>query len=145
MRNAGLLDDYFIGSFEASMVGPQMGINKNPYAFIALGGYGRQEQCLHSDVDLLLLFKKKLPPQAEDLIREIVYPLWDIGQEVGYATRSVKECIRLAEKDYDVLIPLLDARFVCGMSSGLYGNDGAFAQKNSDQALQENRRLVGKT
>jgi len=115
-RNAGLLDDYFIDSFEASMVGPRMGINKNPYAFIALGGYGRQEQCFHSDVDLLLLFKKKLPPQSEDLIREIVYPLWDIGLEVGYATRSVKECLRLADKDYDVLIPLLDARFVCGMS-----------------------------
>jgi len=116
MRNAGLLDDYFIDSFEASMVGPQMGISKNPYAFIALGGYGRQEQCFHSDVDLLLLFKKKLPPQAEELIREIVYPLWDIGLEVGYATRSIKECVQLAEKDYDVLIPLLDARFVCGMS-----------------------------
>jgi len=116
VRNAGLLDAYFIDSFEASTVGPQMGINKNPYAFIALGGYGRQEQCLHSDVDLLLLFKKKLPPRAEDLIREIVYPLWDIGLEVGYATRSVKECVRLAAKDYDVLIPLLDARFVCGVS-----------------------------
>jgi [protein-PII] uridylyltransferase len=115
-RNAGLLDHYFIDSFEASMVGPRMGINRNPYAFIALGGYGRQEQCVHSDVDLLLLFKKKLPSQAEELIREIVYPLWDIGLEVGYATRSVNECLRLAEKDYDVLIPLLDARFICGMS-----------------------------
>jgi len=93
-----------------------MTISKNPYAIIALGGYGRQEQCIHSDVDLLFLFKKSIPGEAEDLIREIVYPLWDLGLDIGYATRSLKECIDLAGKDFEVLIPLFDARFICGMS-----------------------------
>ncbi|MBW2556115.1 MAG: hypothetical protein JRE07_04280, partial [Deltaproteobacteria bacterium] len=40
------------------MVGPKMGMEKNPYAIIALGGYGRSEQHIHSDVDLLFLFEK---------------------------------------------------------------------------------------
>ena len=56
-----LLDDYFRQAFETSKVGPRMDIRKNPYAIIALGGYGREEQCIHSDVDLLFLFKKKVP------------------------------------------------------------------------------------
>ena len=111
-----LLDDYFRRSFENSMIGPHMGIEKNPYAIIALGGYGRQEQCVHSDVDILFLFKKALPQKAEALIREIIYPLWDIGLDIGHATRSLKECISLASKDFEVLMSLLDARFVCGMS-----------------------------
>ena len=114
--HAGLLDAYFIEAFETSMVGPRMNISKNPYAIIALGGYGREEQCIHSDVDLLFLFKKRVPDQAENLIREIVYPLWDIGLEVGYATRSLKECISLSIKDFEVLTPMLDARFICGWS-----------------------------
>ena len=95
---AMLLDDYFRESFATSLVGPRMVISKNPYAMIALGGYGRQEQCVHSDVDLLFLFEKYVPEQAEDLIREMVYPLWDIGLDVGHATRSVKECISIARK-----------------------------------------------
>ncbi len=111
-----ILDDYFCESFETSTVGPTMTISKNPYAIIALGGYGRQEQCIHSDVDLLFLFKKRIPGEAEDLIREIIYPLWDIGLDIGYATRSLKECIDLAAKDFEVMIPLFDARFICGMS-----------------------------
>ncbi len=115
-QNTRLLDDYFRESFEKSMVGPGMEIAKNPYAIIALGGYGRQEQCLHSDVDILFLFKKDVPPKAEALIREIVYPLWDIGMDVGHATRSLRDCIRLAGKDFEVLTSLLDARFICGMS-----------------------------
>jgi [protein-PII] uridylyltransferase len=114
--HARLLDDFFRESFERSMTGPMMDMIKNPYAIIALGGYGRQEQCIHSDIDLLFLFKKKVPAAAEELIREVVYPLWDIGFDVGYATRSLKECIQIAAKDFEVLTSLLDARFLCGVS-----------------------------
>ncbi len=120
-QHARLLDDYFRHVFETSMVGPRMDIGKNPYAIVALGGYGREEQCIHSDVDLLFLFKKKVPREAENLIQEIIYPLWDIGLDVGYSTRSLKECLVLAAKDYEVLTPMLDARFVCGWSL-IYAN-----------------------
>jgi [protein-PII] uridylyltransferase len=95
---------------------PRLRLNKNPYAIVALGGYGREEQCVHSDVDILFLFKKHIPDEAVSLIQEIIYPLWDIGLEVGYATRTLNECIGLARRDYEVLTPILDARFVCGMS-----------------------------
>ena len=115
-QHARLLDDYFRQTFENSMVGPRMNISKNPYAIVALGGYGREEQCIHSDVDLLFLFKKAVPTKAENLIQEIIYPLWDIGLDVGYATRSVKECLSLAGEDFEVLTPILDARFICGWS-----------------------------
>jgi len=116
VENARLLDNYFRERFAASVIGPRIGILKNPYTIIALGGYGRQEQCIHSDVDLLFLFEKRVPPEAEELIREVVYPLWDIGLDVGHATRSLKECLKLASQDYEVLTSLLDARFICGIS-----------------------------
>lgn len=116
VKNARLLDNYFRESFAASVIGPRIGILKNPYAIVALGGYGRQEQCIHSDVDLLFLFEKRVPPEAEELIREVVYPLWDIGLDVGHATRSLKESLKLASQDYEVLTSLLDARFICGIS-----------------------------
>ncbi len=114
--NARLIDDYFRQSYEKSVVGPKMDIAKNPYAVVALGGYGRGEQCVYSDVDLLFLFEKKVPRVAEDLVREIVYPLWDMGLDVGHATRSIKECISMSRQDFEVLTSILDARFICGMS-----------------------------
>ena len=116
-QHAGILDDYFRVSFEQSMVGPKLALYKNPYAMIALGGYGREEQCVHSDVDILFLFQKKVPLAAADLIQEIIYPLWDLDLEVGYATRTINECIQMAKKDAIVLTPILDARFICGMSN----------------------------
>jgi [protein-PII] uridylyltransferase len=115
--HADLLDDYFRESFARSSAGPRMGMEKNPYAILALGGYGRQEQCLHSDIDVLLLFNKKIPDEAAALVQEIFYPLWDVGLEVSYATRSLKECLSLASHDFEVLTSLLDARFLCGIST----------------------------
>ncbi len=115
-QHASILDNYFRESFEHSLVGPKLALYKNPYAMIALGGYGREEQCVHSDVDILFCFQNKVPKAAADLIQEIIYPLWDLGLDVGYATRTLKECIDMSRKDPIVLTPILDARFICGMS-----------------------------
>ena len=113
---ARILDDYFQENFESSAVGPRLRLDKNSYVIIAVGGYGRREQCIHSDIDLLFLFEKRVPREAESLIQEMVYPLWDIGLDVSPATRSLKECVNLAGKDFEILTPLLDGRFICGMS-----------------------------
>lgn len=114
---AHYIDEYIRNSFETSNIGPRMNIIKHPYAIIALGGYGRAEQCYHSDVDLLILFQGRVPPEADELIREIIYPLWNIRMEVGHATRSVDECIKIAQEEYEVFTSILDARFICGISS----------------------------
>ncbi|MCD4805516.1 MAG: [protein-PII] uridylyltransferase [Desulfobacterales bacterium] len=115
-RHSRILNDYFVEKFKSSIVDPEIDIAKNPYAIIALGGYGREEQCIHSDVDLLFLFEKNVPDEADNIIQEIVYPLWDIGLDVGHSTRSLKECVSLSGEDFVILNSVLDARFICGMS-----------------------------
>jgi len=137
-RHAALLDEFFRRSFETSQIGPRIDIARNPFALIALGGYGRNDQCVHSDVDLLILFAKRVPDNAEGLIREIVYPLWDIGLEVGHATRSLRECITLAAGDFEILTPLLDARFITGMSN-LYS---ALQQQLRDKLIERKSRRI---
>ncbi|MDL2269874.1 [protein-PII] uridylyltransferase [Desulfosarcina sp. OttesenSCG-928-A07] len=112
-----LLDDYFRRCYEKSTVGLSLDIAKNPYAIVALGGYGRSEQCVYSDVDLLFLFEKRVPPSAGALVEEMLYPLWDLGIEVGHATRSIRDCLTLGRQDLESLTAMLDARFICGMST----------------------------
>ncbi|MEW6441017.1 MAG: [protein-PII] uridylyltransferase [bacterium] len=116
-RHSEILDNYFQESFVRSAVGPGLHLEKNPCAFLALGGYGRREQCLASDVDVLLLFDRKIPEGSAQLVQEIFYPLWDAGIEVSYAVRTFKECARLASRDFEALTALADARFLCGISS----------------------------
>ncbi len=87
---------------------------KSPFAIIALGGYGRMEQCFHSDVDLLFLFKSKISKDAEPLVRDMVYPLWDNGFHVGHSTQSLKEWRRVPQQEIETMTAYMDARFICG-------------------------------
>ena len=116
MAHTRLFDAYFHDRYAASTVGLELGPTRNPCAIVALGGYGRQEQCIHSDVDLLFLFEKRVPPSAVKLVEEMLFPLWDMGIEVGHATRSIRDCIDEARSDLESLTAMLDARFICGMS-----------------------------
>ncbi|MGH2829976.1 MAG: HD domain-containing protein, partial [Actinomycetota bacterium] len=45
------------------------------------------------------------------------YPLWDAGLEVGHATRTVKESVRLAAEDLQTHTSFMDARVVAGDAS----------------------------
>src|SRR5215213_8977445 len=79
-------------------------------ALVAVGGYGRGELCLYSDVDLMLLHPGSLPAGAE----RVFYPLWDAGLKVGHAIRSPREAVQAAREDLETLTALLDMRLVAG-------------------------------
>ena len=111
-----VLDEYFYSVFEESITARKLNASGDLFALVALGGYGRQEQCIHSDVDLLILFDKKVPHDAEAFIQEAIYPLWDARFEVGYGVRTISESLSMAFDRYDILTTYLDARFICGAS-----------------------------
>ena len=83
-------------------------------ALIAVGGSGRGEMALHSDVDLLFLAPYKITPWAESLIESMLYILWDLKLKVGHASRTVKECLRLAREDYTIRTSLVEERYLAG-------------------------------
>src|SRR5262245_25978706 len=90
------------------------------FAIVAQGGYGRGELNPQSDIDLLFLLRWKVTPFFESMTEKLLYTLWDCGLQVGHATRSIAECVRLAESDMRIRTALLDARFLCG-DYALYG------------------------
>ncbi len=81
---------------------------------LSQGGYGRRELCLHSDIDILLLYEGKAQTFIKLLNERVLQPLWDSGLEVGFAVRTVKDCRQLMEQDLTILTSLLDARFIVG-------------------------------
>lgn len=84
------------------------------FAIAAVGGYGRGTLAPGSDIDLLFLLPETKRQHEERIIEAILYMLWDLGQKVGHATRSVKECIRHAREDMTIRTALLEARLIHG-------------------------------
>jgi [protein-PII] uridylyltransferase len=83
-------------------------------AVIATGGYGRGLLAPGSDVDLLFLLPYKQTPWGESVVEYMLYLLWDLGQKVGHATRTVEQCLKLSEADITIRTAILDSRLILG-------------------------------
>ena len=112
------LQDEVIGAL-ADFVAAHVFRQDNPsdsehVAILAVGGYGRGTLAPGSDIDLLFLLPYKRTAWGESVIEYILYMLWDLGQKVGHATRSVAECIRSAKDDTTICTSILEARHLWG-------------------------------
>ncbi len=87
----------------------------SPVSLVALGGYGRRELAPFSDVDLLVLHGAREPDAFVKAASErLVYALWDLRLEVGYAVRDLRACDQLASEDHTARTALLDLRYLGG-------------------------------
>ena len=88
-------------------------VTRRGVTLVAVGGYGRRELCPSSDVDLLVLHAGLERDALEQLVRTVIYPLWDVGLTVGYAVRTRREAMA-ATDELDAATALLDARLLAG-------------------------------
>ena len=85
-----------------------------PVALIAVGGYGRRHLCLHSDIDLLVLFDGSIDAAEERFVKSLLHPLWDLGFDVGQQVRKLSEFTRADTDNPEFLVSLADSRFLFG-------------------------------
>ena len=90
------------------------GASATPVAVLALGGYGRRHLCLHSDIDLLILFGGVIGADEERFLRAFLNPLWDLGVVIGHQVREIDDFRTLETDNPEFLLALLDARPVAG-------------------------------
>ncbi len=120
---------------------------------MAVGGYGRGEMALHSDVDIAFVTPWKPTTWTEQVIEAMLYLLWDLGLKIGQSIRSVDEMIRLASGDHTIRTATLEARYVWG-DEQLYdevrtrfwkevvaGNVQKFAAEKLDERNARHKRM----
>jgi [protein-PII] uridylyltransferase len=83
-------------------------------ALIAVGGYGRRLMAPHSDVDVLFVCDDPTDPRVAQLAESVLYPLWDVGVDIGHAVRGLEETLELSQSDIRTSTTLLDLRHVAG-------------------------------
>lgn len=106
------VDAIVVGAFEAALA--RSGHDAGGITLVALGGYGRCELAPSSDLDLLLLYSGWSSSGVTALNREVMYPLWDSGRELGDRIREPRDVIKSLSGRVDEVCALLDARLLTG-------------------------------
>lgn len=87
----------------------------DPWAVLAVGGFGRGDLFPHSDVDLLILVERTQAAVAsKDAINSFLRTLWDAGLSPSHSVRTVEECCELHAGNVELTISLLTKRFLSG-------------------------------
>nr|MDQ3350069.1 hypothetical protein [Acidobacteriota bacterium] len=85
-----------------------------PVAVCALGGYGRRALCLHSDLDILIVFDGTIGAAEERFIKGVLQPLWDLRLSLGQHVRELADLDAADLSNPEFLLGLLDARLIAG-------------------------------
>ena len=111
-----------------------------PVGVFALGGYGRRQLCLHSDIDVLILFAGPLWPEDERFLHAFLNPLWDVGLTIGHHVREVAEGAGLDADNPEFQLALTDARAIAGdatlLDSFFDASSGPVAAARTLEALK---------
>ncbi len=89
-------------------------LTQTPHALLAVGGYGRKQMSLWSDVDLLIVFGGSVGAAEERFLKSMLHPLWDLRLDVGHHIRELSDVKTVDSDNPEYLVALLDARFVDG-------------------------------
>lgn len=107
LAHSRMADAWLTGLFNRATDGDEKGL-----ALVAVGGYGREELCPYSDLDVVLIHKGRRDVSA--VADRIWYPVWDEGVSLDHSVRRPNEALDIAGEDLRAALGLLDARVVCG-------------------------------
>ncbi len=112
----------------------------------ATGGFGRRELFPHSDVDLLIAVESETEVAAlRDPLEEFLRHLWDAELRPSHAVQTVVYCASEHEDNLELLISLLDRRYLAGDAAVFRSLDERFSAFLAKGKLALARALAAKT
>jgi [protein-PII] uridylyltransferase len=89
-------------------------VNSIPVVLVGMGSYGREELCVYSDIDLMVVYKAVPGYNIEPLIQSMLYLAWDAGIKLGHRTHKLEELLAASNQDLTIKTAMLESRFLCG-------------------------------
>jgi len=104
--------------------------NSIPITIVALGSYGREQLCVHSDIDLLIVYEDVDGYNTQLIIEKLFYLALDSGLKLGHRVHTVDDLFEASLEDITIKTSLMEARFITGSN---------FTWQNTQKALKKIR------
>ena len=97
-----------------------------PIAIIALGSYGREQLCVHSDIDLMIVYETCDGYKTDAIIEKLLYLAWDAGLKLGHRVHEIRDIEKAAAEDITIRTAFMEARLIIGSPFTWSASQNAF-------------------
>jgi len=95
--------------------------NSIPISIVALGSYGREQLCVYSDIDLLIVYEDIEGYNSKMIIEKLFYLALDAGLNLGHRVHEVSDLFNASCEDITIRTSLMEARFITGSNFTWHG------------------------
>ncbi|MEJ5168384.1 MAG: DUF294 nucleotidyltransferase-like domain-containing protein, partial [Arcobacteraceae bacterium] len=88
--------------------------NAIPITLVALGSYGREQLCVYSDIDLMLLYEDTKGYNIKNILEEFLTLAWDAGLKLGHRVHELKEIESVVKEDITIKTAIIESRMIYG-------------------------------
>ena len=85
-----------------------------PIAIVALGSYGREQLCVHSDIDILIVYENVDGYNTQLIMEKLFYLALDSGLKLGHRVHETSDLFKASNEDITIKTALMESRFITG-------------------------------
>jgi [protein-PII] uridylyltransferase len=85
-----------------------------PITLIALGSYGREQLCVHSDIDLMIVYENVAGFNTSAIIEKFLYLAWDSGLKLGHRVHESSDLLKATREDITIKTAIMESRLIIG-------------------------------
>lgn len=99
-----------------------------PISLIALGSYGREQLCIYSDIDIMILYENIKGYNLKTIMEEFITLAWDCGLKLGSRVHELKEISEAVKEDITIKSSILESRMIYGSKILWYGYENVLSK-----------------
>ncbi len=85
-----------------------------PITLVALGSYGREQLCIYSDIDLMILYEDIRGYNLKQIMEEFITLAWDCGLKLGSRVHELNEIEESVKEDITIKTSIIESRMIYG-------------------------------
>lgn len=99
-----------------------------PISLIALGSYGREQLCIYSDIDIMILYENVKGYNLKTIMEEFITLAWDCGLKLGSRVHELNEISEAVKEDITIKSSILESRLIYGSKILWYGYENVLVK-----------------
>ncbi len=99
-----------------------------PISLIALGSYGREQLCIYSDIDIMILYENVKGYNLKDIMEEFITLAWDCGLKLGSRVHELRDVSQAVKEDITIKSSIIESRLIYGSKNLWFGYENVLAK-----------------